>query len=107
MLRGLKKPQILLAFIISLFVPILSGYLLYCDLANDDPFSTDAQYENADVDDLFLAPPDCQKQLQFFGSIGSNALFHVFVAETDAVEQVTRFCSSLSCFEQETLILRC
>ncbi len=107
MLRGLKKPQILLTLIISLFVPILSGYLLYCDLAYDDPFSTEAQYENADVDDLFLAPPDCQKQLQFFGSIRSNVLFRVSVAETDAVEQVICFCSFLSCFEQETLVLRC
>jgi hypothetical protein len=104
MLRGLKKPQILLAFTISLFVPILSGYLLYCDLANGDPFSTDAQYENADVDDLFLAPPDCQKQLQFFGSIGLNALFRVSVAETEAVEQVIRLCSFFSCF---ALVLRC
>ena len=107
MLRGLKKPHILLAFIISLFAPIFSGYLHYCHLAEDNPFFTDAQYENADLDDLFLALPDCQKQLQLFGSITSNILFRVFVAETYAAELATRFCSFLFCFEQETLVLRC
>jgi hypothetical protein len=106
MLRGLKKPHILLALIISLSVPILSGYLLYCDLAEDDPFSPEAQYENEDLDDLFMVP-DCQNQLTFFGSIGSNALFPVFLPETNAIEQVPPFCSLSSCLEQKTLVLRC
>jgi hypothetical protein len=106
MLRGLKKTQILLALIISLSVPTLSGYLLYCDLADDNPFSPDAQYENEDLDDLFPVP-DCQNQLTFSGSIGSNALFPVFLPETNAIEQVPLFCSLSSCLEQETLVLRC
>jgi hypothetical protein len=106
MLRGLKKPQILLALIISLSVPILSGYLLYCDLADDDPFSPEAQYENEDLDDLFMVP-DCQNQLTSFGPIGSNAIFPVFLAETNAIEQMSSFCSLSSCLEQKTLVLRC
>jgi hypothetical protein len=106
MFRGLKKPQIFLALIISLFIPISSGYLLYCDLADDDLFSPDAQYENADMDDLFLVP-DCQNQVKFFGSIGSNALFPVFLPETNTIEQVTPFCSLSSCLEQKILVLRC
>lgn len=106
MLRGLKKPQILLTLIISLSVPILSGYLLYCDLADDDPFSPEAQYENEDLDDLFIVP-DCQNQLTFFGSIGSNASFPVFLPETNAIEQVSPFCSLSSCLEQKPLVLRC
>jgi hypothetical protein len=106
MFRGLKKPQILLALIISLSVPILSGYLLYCDLADDNLFSPDAKYENADIDDLFLVA-DCQNQLKFFGSIGSNALFPLFLPETNAIEQVFRFCSLSFCLEQKTLVLRC
>ena len=106
MFRGFKKPQILLALIISLSVPILSGYLLYCDLADDDPFSSDAQYENGDLDDLYMVP-DCQNQLTFSGSIGSNVLFPVFLPEASAIEQVTRLCSLLSCLGQDTLVLRC
>lgn len=106
MLRGLKEPQILLALIISLSIPILSGYLLYCDLADDDLFSPDAQYENVDLDDLFMVP-DCQNQLTFSGSIGSNASFPAFLPETNAIEQVPLFCPLSSCLEQETLVLRC
>ena len=106
MLRGLKKPRILLALIISLSIPILSGYLVYCDLADDDSFSSDAQYENEDLDDLYMVP-DCQNQLTFSGSIGSNVLFPVFLPETNAIEQVPLFCSLSSCLEQETLVLRC
>jgi hypothetical protein len=106
MLRGLKKPQIFLALIISLSVPILSSYLIYCDIAEDDRFDSEAQYENEDLDDVFMAP-DCQNQLTFFGSIGSNALFPVFLPETNAIEQVSPFCSLPSCLEQKTLVLRC
>jgi hypothetical protein len=106
MLRGLKKPQILFTLIISLSIPILSGYLLYCDLADDDPFSPEAQYENEDLDDLFLVP-DCRNQLTFFGSIGSNVLFPVFLLEANAIEQASPFCSLSSCLEQKTLVLRC
>jgi hypothetical protein len=106
MFRGFKKLQILLALVISLSVPILSGYLLYCDLADDDPFSTDATYENADIDDSFLVP-DCQTQLKFFGSIGLDALFPAFLPETNGIQQVSPFCPLSSYPEQETLILRC
>ncbi len=106
MLSGLKKPQILFALIISLSVPILSGYLLYCDLADHDLFSADAEYEHADIDDFFLVS-NFRNQLTFFGSIGSNLLSPVFLPETNAIEQVTSHTSLLSCLEQETLILRC
>jgi len=106
MFGGLKKPQILLAFIISLSVLILSGYLLYCDVADDDAFSTDAQYENADIDDSFLVP-DYQNQLKFFVSIGSDVLLPVFVPRANAIERVLPFCSLSSCLEQNALILRC
>ncbi len=111
MLRGFKKPQILLALIICAFVPILSGYLLYCDLADHDLFSADAEYEHADIDDFFLVSnfqkQNFQNQLKFLGSIGSNTLFSVFLPETNAIEQVTLLSSLLSCLEQETFILRC
>jgi hypothetical protein len=106
MLRELKKPQIFLTLIISLSIPIFSGYLLYCDLADDDPFSPDAQYENADIDDLFLVS-GCQNQVKFFGSIRLNALFRVFLPETNIIEQVTLFCSLSSYLEQKILVLRC
>jgi len=105
MFRGFKKPQILLALIISLSVPVLSGYLLYCDLADDDLFSPDSKYENADMDDLFLVR-DCQNQLQLFGSIGSNVLPPVFLPETNAIEQMTSLSSLFPCLGQHTLFLR-
>jgi hypothetical protein len=106
MLRGVKKPQILLALIISLSLLTLSGYLLYCDLADDDLFSPDAKYENADVDDLFLLP-DCQNQLKFFGSIGSNALFPVFFPEAGVFGQLYLFSSQSFSLGKKTLVLRC
>ena len=106
MFSGLKKPQTVFALVILLSMPILSCYLLYCDLADDDPFSPDARYENADIDDLFLVP-DCRNLLKFSGSIGSNVLFPVFFPETYAIEQVSPFCSLSSCVEQKTLVLRC
>jgi len=106
MFRGLKKPQILLALVISLFIPIFSGYLLYYDLADVDLFSPDAQYENADIDDPFLIP-ECQNQLRFFGSIGSNALLPVLLPETNTIELMSPLCSSSSCLEQKILVLRC
>jgi hypothetical protein len=106
MVRGLKTTQILLALTICLSLPILSGYLLYCDLAKDDPFSPEAQYENDDLDDVFLAP-DCQNQLTAFGPIGSNALLPVFLAETNATELVSPSCSLSPYLGQKNLVLRC
>jgi len=106
MFRGFKKLQILLALIISLSIPILSGYLLYCDLADDDLFSPGAKYEHADIDDFFLVS-NSQKQLKFFRSIGSNTWFPVFPLEIYAIEQVSPFCFLSSCVEQKPLVLRC
>jgi len=111
MFRRLKKPRFLLALIIALSVPILSSYLIYCDLAEDDRFDPEAQYEYDDLDEPFLVP-DSKSQLTFFGSIGSNAFgsnasFPVFLQETNAIEQVSSFCFLRSCLEQKTLVLRC
>jgi hypothetical protein len=106
MLKGLKKPQVLLALMISLSVPFVSSYFIYCDLAEDDRFDPEAQYENEDLDDLFVVP-DCQNQLMFSGSIGSNALFPVFLPEANAIAQVSSFYSLSSCPGQKPLVLRC
>ncbi len=106
MLRRLKKLQILLALIISLSIPIYSGFLLFCDLAEDDPFSTDAKYENADIDDSFLVS-NFQNQLKSFGSIGPNVLSPVLLPEIKAIEQVTPLTPLLSCLIEETFVLRC
>jgi hypothetical protein len=106
MLRGLKKPQILLALVISLSLPPLSGYLLYCDLADDDFSYPDLKFENADIDDLFLVP-DCQNHLKLFESIGSNALLDVFFPETSVFKQLSPLSYQSSSLVQETLVLRC
>jgi hypothetical protein len=107
MFRGLKKPRILLALIVSLSIPILSSYLIYCDIAEeDDRFDPEAQYEYDDLDEPFLVPHS-QNQLAFFGSIGSNGLFSVILPEINTIEQVSPFCPLPSCLEQKTLVLRC
>jgi len=107
MLRGLKKPKILLALIISLSIPILSGYLLYCDLADDVlfyPFSPEEKFENPDLDDQYLLP---DSQNNPFGSIGSIPLFRVFFPETSVFEQLSVFSFPSSFLEQKPLVLRC
>jgi hypothetical protein len=106
MLRGSKERRILLALIISLSVPILSGYLLYCDLADDDLSSPDLKFENPDLDDIFLLP-DCQNYLNLFGSIGSNALFHVCFREIGVFRQPSLFSPQYSSLDKKTLVLRC
>ena len=103
MLRELKKPRILLALIISLSIPILSSYLIYCDIVEDDRFSQEAQYENDDLDDLFTVP-DSQSQLIFFGS---HLFLPVSLPEINATEQVYPFRSLSPCLEPKTPVLRC
>jgi hypothetical protein len=106
MFRGFKKPRIFLTLMISLFIPIASGYLLYCDLAGNDLFSPDAEYEHADIDDFFPVS-NFRNQLKLLGSIGSNTLFPVFFLEAYAIEQVSPFCFLSSYVEQNPLVLRC
>ena len=105
MQTALRKNRIL-ALIISLFIPVLSGYFLYCDLTDDELFASGASYENVDIDD-YIPVPNCQSQLKVFGSIGSNALFSVLFPETNAIEQMRPFFSLSSCPEQKPLVLRC
>ncbi len=102
MLKALKRTEILLAFIISLSVPALSGYLIYCDIALDDPFSNDLQYENDDIDDFFLIPKS-EHQISF----GSNAIFVFSLLEISGFEQVFYFCPTSLCPQQKTIVLRC
>jgi hypothetical protein len=108
MVRRLKNPQIFLALIISVCIPIFLGYLSYCDLAEGDFFSPSAGFENADVDDIFLLPRS-QNNLNLFGSIGSNALFFsvFFPEQTGVFEQPYLFSSQSSSLDKKTLVLRC
>jgi hypothetical protein len=101
MLKALKRAEILLAFIISLSVPALSGYLIYCDIAFDDPFSIDLQYENDDIDDFFLIP---KYEHQF--SMGSIELVIFSLPEISGFEQVFFFCPTSLCTQQKTIVLR-
>ena len=106
LLRGLKKPQILLALIIALSIPISSAYLIYCDIAVDDRFDPEVQYEYEELGDFFIVPHS-QNQLTFSGSIESTDLLPVFLPEINAIEQVPPFCPLPSCPEQKNLVLRC
>lgn len=106
MFRGMKNLKIFLALVISLSVPIFSGYFLYCDLAVDNPFSPDAKCENEDIDDFFSVPK-CETQLKFSGSIEPNAVFPPLFPETNAIDQVSPLCSLSFCLEQKSLVLRC
>ena len=100
------KPQILLALVISLSIPVLSGYLLYCDLAEDDFLSPNLKFENTDIDDLFLLP-DCPNYLKPFESIGSNVLLNVIFPETSVFEQLSPLSYQFSSLVQKSLVLRC
>jgi hypothetical protein len=106
MRTGLKNPRVLLALIISLSIPIVSGYLLYCDLEDNDLFSQGAKYENMDIDDCFPVP-DCQSQMKLFASIGSNVLLPGLLPEANAIEEVSPFWSLSSWLEQKPFVLRC
>ena len=106
MLSGLRSIRILLALVISLSVPVLSGYFHYCALADDGLFSPDHKFENPDLDDIFLLP-DCQNHSDLFGSTKSNALFHVFLPEASAFVQLSVFSPQFSSFDQKNLVLRC
>ena len=106
MRTGLKNPRVLLALIISLSIPIVSGYLLYCELEDDDLFLQGAKYENMDIDDCFPVP-NCQNQLKLFVSIGSNVLLPVPLPEVNAIEKMSPFWSLSSWLEQKPVVLRC
>ena len=106
MLGEFKKPRVILALIICLSVPFLSAYLIYCDIAEDDRFDPEAQYEYDDLDDFFIIPHS-QNQLTFFGSIDSNSLSPVTLPEINAIEQASPFFFLPSSPEQKTLVLRC
>ena len=106
MFGGLKKPRILLALIIALSIPVFSSYLVYCDIAEDDRFDPEAQYEYDDLDDFFIVPHS-QNQLTISASIESTDLSPVFLQEINLIEQVFPFCRLPSCPEQKTLVLRC
>ncbi len=101
MLKASKSAKILLFFIISFSVPILSGYLIYCDIALDDPFSTELQYENDDMDDSFLIP----KSEHHF-SVESNALVVFSLPVIQTVEQESPSWS-LPCRKENPPVLRC
>ena len=91
---------------ISLSIPVLSGYLVYCDLADDDLSSPDLAFENPDVDDIFLLP-DSQNHLKLFGLLEPNGFLHALFPETNFFEQLSLNSSHSSSFDQETLVLRC
>jgi len=106
MLTGLRSIRILLALVMSLSVPVLSGYFLYCNFANEDFSSPDQRFENPNLDDIFLLS-NCQNHSDLFGSTKSNALFHVFLPEASAFVQLSVFSPQFSSFDQKNLVLRC
>ena len=106
MLRELKRPRILFALTISLSIPALSAYFLYCDLTDNDSFSPDQKFENPDIDDLFLLP-DCQHHLKLFKSIGLDVLLDVFYPENSVFKELSPLSYQPSPLVQKTLVLRC
>ncbi len=106
MFGGLKKSQLLLAVVISLFFPVLTGYFFYCDLADDCLASAETNFENPDADDLFLTP-EYQRQLQHLVSLGSNVLALTGFPEASIFEQPFLCTSRSFSSDKATLVLRC
>lgn len=105
MLRRLKR-QHLFALILSFSIPILSVYLLYCDVADNDLTSSHATYENDDVDDSVMVP-DCQNQIDSLRLVASTGLFLLPLLEPGVIEQRPAFSFLPPLFEQTIVVLRC
>ena len=104
MFRGLRIPQILLAVTICIFIPVFSSYLIYCDLADNDPSAE--ELENPDLDEPFLVS-DGQHLLNLFGTMESTALFPVFFPDVNPLEEPPSFSYQAFFLDQETVVLRC
>ena len=101
MQRRLSLIRASLVILISIFIPLLSAYLDYSDLADYDFPSCDRSFENPDQVDLLVAQQDEPKLFTW-------GFFSVAVRPgIDALEPFSHFAFQTPPSDQETTILRC
>ena len=86
---------------ISLFIPIISTYLSYYNLAEADFLSHDISYENSDQENLSIDQKDEAKLLI------SSTVPIIFPSATDLLELFLYFPSATCRLDQKTAVLRC
>lgn len=101
MKRRLRLIQFPLVILISIFIPLLSTYLDYSDLADVDFPSHDRSFENPDQVDLLVAQ---QNEPKLFTSGFFSIALHPGI---DLLEQFSHIPFQTPSFNQETAILRC
>ena len=101
MQRRLSLIRTFLIILISIFIPLLSAYLDYSDLADFDFPSPGRSFENPDQVNLLVAQ---QNEPKLF----TSGLFSVALRPgIDLLEQFSHFAFQTPPSDQETTILRC
>lgn len=93
--------QIVLVFLISFSIPLLSAYLDYCDLREADFLSCDICFENPDQDNLLIDQHSESKVLL------SSAISIRFLPGIDFLEQFLLSSFITYSVDPKTSILRC
>jgi hypothetical protein len=101
MKRRLGLIRFPLVILISIFIPLLSAYLGYSDLADVDFPSHDRSFENPDRVDLLVAQRNEPK-------LFTSGFFSIALRpEIDLLEAFSHFTFQTPPSDQETTILRC
>jgi hypothetical protein len=93
--------QIVLVFLISFALPLLSAYFDFCDLSEADFLSRDICIENPDQDNLLIDQHNESRVLT------SEASTMRFPPEIDLLEQFPLVSFIKYSLDPETFILRC
>jgi hypothetical protein len=101
MQRRLSLTRVSLVILISIFIPLISAYLDYSDLADFDFPSRDRSFENPDQVDLLVAQQNEPKL--FISGFFSVALR----PGIDLLVQFSHFTFQTPPSDQEITILRC
>ena len=101
MKRKLGLIRFSLVILISIFIPLLSAYLDYSDLADADFPSCDRSFENPDQVDLLLA------QQNEFRSFVPGSFSVAFRPGIDLFEPYFYFSFQTPSSDQKIIILRC
>ena len=101
MKRRLRLIQFPLIILISVFIPLLSAYLDYSDLADVDFPSQDRSFENPDQTDPLAAQQNEPK-------LCTSGFFPISLRPgIDLLEPFSHFTFQTPSLDQETTILRC
>ncbi len=93
--------QILLAILISLFIPLFAAYLDYYDFAGADFFACDIGFENSDADNCSM-----DRQDESVGFL-SGVLSVTSTPSLDFLGQPPRLSFATRPLGQKTFMLRC